>query len=535
MMCMVAIMLFIFGVTAGISYAYFTDHKEVSNTLNFGKLMIATNESNVVELTLTGDPVETKRLGVSDKVTIAGSIGLEENSVPAYIRMKMKVYESGTTTEIKSTFNEAFMAEMAKVVYKESNNVEMQWFIVGKYLYLGNKIEAGKPFVYSNANTNANKNEITLTEAMVPNELQGKDVDVKFTLQAIQSAGMGLTLSNYTQANATSISQLAVWQEIFGADLNAIYSNEYATGYVRGTLNDTEYKAGAQVARQMTKSPYNYFAKSSDNTGNYVAFGFFPQTIKTSSVKIDENNKETFNGVEYYLGSDGYLYEKVKENANGTSYKYSDGNPISQSSANKYKYFKLEPIIWQVLTESDGSAFLLSVSVLTASAFGGNETYAGSTIESYLKGNFYNKAFTSSAKNKINSKVNVATATSGNVSSNETTFDETTLGTTETGSTVFLLGYKDVINTSYGFKSSDTTADTARVRYPTDYAGANYVYRDSTASSGSWWWLRSRYTDYDGVDGVRYVSLDGTASEYTNFGLSYTYDGGCVPALFLNI
>ena len=40
MMCMVCIMLFIFGVTAGISYAYFSDSKKAENTLNFGKLRI---------------------------------------------------------------------------------------------------------------------------------------------------------------------------------------------------------------------------------------------------------------------------------------------------------------------------------------------------------------------------------------------------------------------------------------------------------------------------------------------------------------
>ena len=530
MFCFVCIMLFIFGVTAGISYAYFTDHKEVSNTLNFGKLIISTNENNVVDLTLTGDPVdtETKRLGVSDKVTIAGSIGLEENSVPAYIRMKMKVYEKGTTTEIKSTFNEAFMAEMAKVVYKDSNNVEMQWFVVGKYLYLGNKIEAGKPFVYSNANiyaggTETGKNEITLTEAMVPNELQGKDVDVKFTLQAIQSAGMNLTLSNYTQENATSISQLAVWQDIFGADLNEIYSNEYATGYVRGILSDTEYKAGAQVSNQMTKSPYNYFTKSANNTGDYVAFGFFPQTIKDSKVVVKEDWKETFNGIEYYLGSDGYLYEKVSENAYNSDYKYSDENTtINQASANSYKYFKLEPIIWQIMKENDTvgrQAYLISVAELTAQKFDDrSKAYDSSAIKTFLEGTFKSKAFTNSQSDKIK-PTNLTTSEYS--SSSDTAKDKTSYDKNDNGYSVFLPSFGDM--KSYGY-----TTNANRIKWPTDYAGANNAYRSSTANNGGYWWSRSaRSSDSN----VWSVNNDG----YLTYDYPTLSINGVVPALFLSI
>ena len=527
MMCMVSVLLFIFGVTAGISYAYFTDHKEVSNTLNFGKLIISTNENNVVDLTLTGNPsdTETKRLGVSDKITIAGSIGLEEGSVPAYIRMKMKVYEKGTTTEIKSTFNEAFMAEMAKVVYKDSSSAEMQWFVVGNYLYLGNKIEAGNPFEYSNANTNENKNVITLTDEMVPKELQGKDVDVEFTLQAIQSAGMNLTLSNYTQANATSISQLAVWQEIFGADLNAIYSNEYATGYVRGTLDDSAYKTGAQVASQMTKSPYNYFTKSANNTGDYVAFGFFPQTIKDSKVVVKEDWKETFNGEEYYLGSDGYLYEQAKENASGTSYNYSDGNPINQASANLYKYFRLEPIIWQIMIEDDtvGSpAYLISVAELTAQKFDdSSKAYDSSAIKTFLEETFKGKAFTNSQSSQIKS---TNLKTSSYSSSSDTAQDKTECEEKADGYSVFLPSFGDM--KSYGYTTEATNAN--RIKWPTDYAGANYAYRSSTANNGGYWWSRSAgSSDYF----VWYVYDFGFLGNY----FPYSSINGVVPALFLSI
>ncbi len=386
----------------------------------------------------------------------------------------------------------------------------MQWFVASDgYMYLGNAIKADNPFKYSGS-------EVILTDKMIPQEFQGIKVDVTFIYQAIQYAGMGLEINGYTQDNVNEISALEAWSE-FVPDIKGIYSGEYATSYVRGTLDDTAYKTGAQVAYQKTKSPYNYFTKSSNNTGDYVAFGFFPQTIMANDVTIKEKWKGTFNGVEYYIGSDGYLYENVKENAFGVSYIYSNAEPVSQADANTYRYFKLEPIIWQVLTESDGSALLLSVSALTVSKFGDSVAYVGSTIETYLKGDFYNKAFTDNAKGKINSKVNVATDETG-----DGTSDETTIGTKETGSTVFLLGYKDTFTNGY------FDGEAARVRYPTDYAGARYANRSDTASYGSWWWMRSRYND----NRVRFVSSSGRIQYYEYPSPS---GGGYVPALFLNI
>ena len=527
MMCMVSILLFIFGVTAGISYAYFSDSKNVTNTLNFGKLIISTEGETTTTVTLTPKQENgmtengVYKIAANDTVSIAGSIGLEENSMPAYIRIKVEMFDQNSNN-ITGAFKTGFMAQMAEMI--DPTDIK-QWFVVGNYLYLGNEINAGNPFVFSESNTNtseatAEKNEIKMTDEMLTNEVAGKAITITFTLQAIQSAGMGLTLSNYTQANATSISQLAVWQEIFGVDLNAIYSNEYATGYVRGTLEadgkGKTYTDNAQVGYQMTKSPYNYFKPSSDNTaGDYVAFGFYPQTIKDNSVVVKDSCKETFNGIEYYLGSDGYLYEQVKENANYTGYKYSDGTTrIKQASANSYKYFKLEPIIWQVLTESNGRAFLLSVSELTAMQFhSSNTSYGNSEIKTYLNGAFFNKAFTKAEQGKI--------AETTLEAGDEGYYDaETTYSSGD--NKVFLLSANDLKNTNY------FTDSNARIKYPTDYAGANYAYRSGTASKGGNWWSRSAgsSTSVWGVLG------DGIVNNYLSPTDSYY---GVVPALFLSI
>ena len=202
-------MLITFCLGVGLSYAYFSDSKTASNTLSFGKLKIATNASNVVNLTLTGNASdESGKLAPNDTITIKGLISLEENSVPAYIRMKMDIYENGTTNKIGATFKSALMEEMAKIT---SSN--MQWFVVGNYLYLGNQITASDTFTYDNT--------ITLTETMIPEEMQGKDVNVVMEYQAIQSAGMGLTLTGYTEANATKISALKAWDMFLTAEEQA--------------------------------------------------------------------------------------------------------------------------------------------------------------------------------------------------------------------------------------------------------------------------------------------------------------------------
>ena len=548
MFCIVCIMLFLFGVTAGISYAYFSNSKEVSSVLNFGKLIISTQGEKTTTVTLEpnqGNGITENgvyKIAANDTVSIAGTIGLEENSVPAYIRIKVDMVDQNSN-KIKGAFKTGFMTQMAEMIDTTNSN-NKQWFVVGNYLYLGNEINADSSFVFSESNTNtsgatAEKNKIKMTNEMLTNEIAGNQITVKFTIQAIQSAGMGLTLSNYTQANATSISQLAVWQEIFGVDLNAIYSNEYATNYVRGTLNDTDYK-DAQVASQMTKSPYNYFTKSSDNTGDYVAFGFYPQTIKDAKVSIDENNKETFNGVEYYLGSDGYLYFKQEANPYIESGKSVTAMRFSNSANEKdvigngtAYYFKLEPIIWEV-KKTDNKTMLVSVSELIGmryyedlatrtisgntinsnnyeysyirsylnglTKYGPNENGASKTSEEYLDKGLLRIAFTGEQQRLIN----------------KTTIDGST---TMTEDKLFLLSQNE--------QESLYSTRVDRIKYPTDYAGATGAIRLGSKSEGGNWWSRSAFSSNSfwsvNYDGAMYSSTPTSSSV------------GVVPALFLNI
>ena len=548
MFCIVCIMLFLFGVTAGISYAYFSDSKEVSSVLNFGKLIISTQGEKTTTVTLEpnqGNGMTENgvyKIAANDTVSIAGTIGLEENSVPAYIRIKVDMVDQNSN-KIKGAFKTGFMAQMAEMIDTTNNK---QWFVVGNYLYLGNEINAENPFVFSESNSNTNgatavKNKIKMTNEMLTNEIAGNQITVKFTIQAIQSAGMNLTLSNYTSENATKIAGIPVWQEIFGVDLNAIYSNEYATNYVRGTLNDTDYK-DAQVENQMTKSPYNYFTKSSDNTGDYVAFGFYPQTIKDAKVSIDENNKETFNGVEYYLGSDGYLYFKQEANPYIESGKSVTAMRFSNSANEKDVigngtgyYFKLEPIIWEV-KKTDNKTMLVSVSELTGMRYyedletrtiSGNtinsDNYEYSYVRSYLNGlTKYGPNDTTTNESKTSGEylgkglLQIAFTGDQQGLINKTTIDGST---TMTEDKLFLLSERE--------QESLYSTMTDRIKYPTDYAGATGAIRSGSKSEGGNWWSRSAYSSSYVWD-VSYVGAMGYINPYYS-------SNGVVPALFLSI
>lgn len=81
----------------------------------------------------------------------------------------------------------------------------------------------------------------------------------------------------------------------------------------------------------------------------YVEFGDWPQTIKADDVTVDESISTEVGMFTYYMGSDGAWYAKIKENCYRSNH-YSNGQSVASSFDNSYKYFKVEPIKWRVLT-----------------------------------------------------------------------------------------------------------------------------------------------------------------------------------------
>jgi len=287
---------------------------------------------------------------------------------------------------------------------------------------------------------------------------------------------------------------------------------------------------------------------SAGMSGTYVLFGDWPQTIKASGVTVDENQTFTKGGFTYCKGSDGNWYVKSLENAYDSSYKYSDNETdVAQSSANSYKYFKVEPIKWRVVTEnynSTGKKLLVAENIMTANIQSllttrtiGSDTinannYKYSAYRAYLNGSyesgdtqtqtydgtgFLQSAFTTAARNQI-----AETTVENNLTSTGDSTNPNVCG--DTTDKIFLLSYSEAFGLVGSINSTDNSL---RIRQPTDYALANHALQNSGKGS---WWLRS--PGYDFTDRVHSVNGSGSSGSAENLVLGHT-QVGVVPALCL--
>ena len=282
--------------------------------------------------------------------------------------------------------------------------------------------------------------------------------------------------------------------------------------------------------------------------GDYILFGSYPKTIKADGITINERDIDDYG---YYLGSDGARYAKVKAAPRMNTYVYSDGTTIVKDV--EY-YFKVEPIKWRILSESNGEAILLAEDVLNANipfyntsskrtineetiyannyeystirawlnSYNGTKysvtDYSSFSAGDYQNNGFYNQAFSQREKDIILTSVvnnsKITTDSSSNPYESNNTNDK-----------IWMLSYKDAINSIYGFGTSAFNYEKTRKKLATDYALANNVYLDD---SNGYWKLRSPDTSYDVSWCVR-----GSGQIY---GAYVTFTGaGVAPALKINL
>ena len=176
-----------------------------------------------------------------------------------------------------------------------------------------------------------------------------------------------------------------------------------------------------------------------------------------------------------------------------------------------------------IFSEGDGSEFSLAEGIIVNKAYdaGSNSNYKKSDIRAWLNGAFLNTAFGEVAQGLIETTEVDNSVYSTGYSSNEyaceNTFDK-----------VFLLSYREVTNSKYGFASSSSTKDTARRMTVSDYARSTGAYMDTSSSyfGCGRWWLRSpsHYYRYRALG----VYRDGDADD--GYDVNYDYRG-VVPAL----
>ena len=198
---------------------------------------------------------------------------------------------------------------------------------------------------------------------------------------------------------------------------------------------------------------------------------------------VDKNETESHGVFTYCKGSDGKWYVKADETNNYSGRKYSDGTSVAKKSDNSYKWFRVEPIKWRVLTvnydhdkdfSTTGVKLLLAENVLTgmhfldSSNWCDSHVYEKSDVRAWLTGTFYNSAFSTSEQAAI------MTSTLDGLD----VYYNTDATVTDK---VFLLSLEEAATTDYGFAVGGP--DSARVRDITDFAKAVCTYNE--------WWLRT--------------------------------------------
>ncbi len=134
-------------------------------------------------------------------------------------------------------------------------------------------------------------------------------------------------------------------------------------------------------------------APSEPDANGYVTFGYWPQTVKASTVTIGEQVTKGF-WTGYYKGSDGAYYVKVNGNPSSTSLanpvEFANGTTISKGQV---YYFKVEPIKWKNI---DGR--LVADKILEADI-------GFDDVATFLSGDFKAKAFGQSGAAKISGDI----------------------------------------------------------------------------------------------------------------------------------
>lgn len=261
-----------------------------------------------------------------------------------------------------------------------------------------------------------------------------------------------------------------------------------------GAFNDTNTTMGENDANISTDKQQNGEETQKNNSssnssvndenkietykksGEYVYFGEFPQSLKASSVSV--SSKTDSRG--YHLGDDGNYYAKVVATPCEKNYSFSLGASIDEGDT---YFFKVEPIKWKIISQSNGEAILLCDSALVSMQCDGNSNnYKDSELRAWLNNKFMSMAFTSVQKGLILDSTLDNSAASTGISSNQYACANTT-------DKVYLLSYVEALKADYGFNTSNTNADKVRMKAPTDYAKATGAYLSDGGKT--MWWLRS--------------------------------------------
>jgi len=252
-----------------------------------------------------------------------------------------------------------------------------------------------------------------------------------------------------------------------------------------------------------------------------VTYGLYPQkNVNDSSLVSALNALTTPESNGWYLYNDEY-YAKLSATpytANSFTSKFDNGTTIVRKTT---YWFKCEPIVWNVLSNSNGKRYVLSSVLLDAHCYydsqssrtiDGKTVYANnykySDIRTWLNNDFYNSAFALG-----NSHIQTTTVDNRASTTNSTS---NSYACANTEDNVFLPSYKNYINSSYGFSESTSSTNTRYCR-TTDWARARGAWYETSSSYlyNGHYWTRSPRSDHS--YSAWYVRYDGYVDETRRF------------------
>ncbi len=288
-----------------------------------------------------------------------------------------------------------------------------------------------------------------------------------------------------------------------------------------------------------------------NQAGTFIKFGQYPQRLLTAEADAElittlnqlaaeisgeaaptgwtlaDRNAEDTEDIMWYLDVEsgdamyrGVYYTKGK---NHITFSGSYSGELPYQEENKYAkstvyWFKYEPIIWQILEESNGEATLISKTLLdaqdyysgyatdaTAETIASPNNYQYSTIRAWLNPTFMDTAF-----DQISQSVMKQVTVDNSASSTLDKFNQ--YASENTTDYVYLLSAKDL-------ETYALTANDARVKTLSDYAKIQGA-QNSTTGAGNYW-LRSPL-DAENSSKTAYIVDNNGAS---NQSLVYTFAG----------
>ena len=149
-----------------------------------------------------------------------------------------------------------------------------------------------------------------------------------FVGDSLDTTGLTVT-ATYSDGSSKAVTGFSV---ATFSEVNLGTEQTLTISYTEGSVTKTADVSGtiyvAASGAKPTESPValtDYSGTLAD--GTYYKFGDFPQTISALTGDGAYTAEPVYNG--WYLGSDGYFYEKCTENASSSDYTYSNGDRVA--------------------------------------------------------------------------------------------------------------------------------------------------------------------------------------------------------------